>query len=244
MKQFQGTFKRYEKKYLLSEKKYRLLRQRLQDKLNIDNFGKVTICNIYFDTPDHLLIRTSLEKPIYKEKLRLRSYGTPTQYDPVFIEIKKKYKGVVYKRREKMDLSIAEKYLQEAEPLNNPTQITKEIDWFLNFYQDLAPAMYISYNRIAMYGVENSELRVTFDSNLLWREEELSLECGSWGNPLLQEGQRLMEIKIPGTFPLWLSHILDELEIYPISFSKYGLGYQRAEELKKNKEKKGEIKYA
>lgn len=244
MGQYQGIFKRYEKKYLLSEKKYKLLKQRLQDKLSIDDFGKTTICNIYFDTPDHLLIRTSLEKPIYKEKLRLRSYGTPAEGDKVFVELKKKYKGVVYKRREKMELSMAEHYLYDLAPVSQPSQIMKEIDWFLQFYKDIAPAMYISYNRIAMYGMEDPELRVTIDSNILWREKELYLECGSWGNQLLEEDQRLMEIKIPGAMPLWLSHILDELEIYPTSISKYGTGYQQSELQRKNERIKGEIKYA
>ncbi len=244
MSQFQGTFKRYEKKYLLSEKKYKMLRQRFQDKLIIDNFRKSAINNIYFDTPDHRLIRNSLEKPIYKEKLRLRSYGTPSDDDMVYVELKKKYKGVVYKRRVKMELPMAESYLYDLEAVSKPSQITKEIDWFLNFYKGIAPAMYISYNRIAMYGVEDAELRVTFDSDILWREDELWLESGVAGNQLLEEGERLMEIKIPETMPLWLSHILDELEIYPASFSKYGNAYQTSEQLKKNERKKGEIKYA
>ncbi|MDF2819851.1 MAG: hypothetical protein K0R15_292 [Clostridiales bacterium] len=244
MSQFQGTFKRYEVKYLLSEKKYKLLKQRLQDKLEIDNFGKTIICNIYFDTPDNLLIRTSLEKPIYKEKLRLRSYGIPSEGDMVYVELKKKYNDVVYKRRIKMELPMAENYLYDSKPVSEPSQVKREIDWFINFYKELEPAMYISYNRIAMYGIEDPELRVTFDSNILWRKEELWLECGIWGNQLLEEGQRLMEIKIPGSMPLWLSHILDELEIYPTSFSKYGKGYQFSEQLKKNESNKGEIKYA
>jgi hypothetical protein len=244
MSQYQGTFKRYEVKYLLTENKYKMLRLKLQDKLSIDNFGNTTICNIYLDTPEHLLIRNSMEKPIYKEKLRLRSYGTPVEGDTVFVEIKKKYKGIVYKRREKMELAAAERYLYDLEPVNRPTQITKEIDWFLKTYHNLAPAMYIAYNRIAMYGLEDQELRVTFDSNILWREEELWLGCGVWGNPILSEGERLMEIKIPQTMPLWLSHILDELCIYPVSFSKYGRGYQLAEQLKKEEKIKGEKKYA
>jgi len=244
MSQLEGIFERYETKYLLSEKKYKMLKQRLQDKLSIDNFGRTTICNIYFDTPEHLLIRTSLEKPIYKEKLRLRSYGTPSTGDTVFVELKKKYKGIVYKRRVKMELTVAEEYLYDLEPVSQPSQITREIDWFLNFYKNIAPEMYISYNRIAMYGVEDPELRVTFDSNILWREEELWLECGVWGNPLLEESCRLMEIKIPGTMPLWLSHILDDLDIYPISFSKYGNAYMQSERQKKNEREKGEIKYA
>ncbi|MHB8127954.1 MAG: VTC domain-containing protein [Mobilitalea sp.] len=244
MSQYQGTFKRYEVKYLLTEKKYKMLRLKLEDKLSIDNFGNTTICNIYLDTPEHLLIRNSLEKPIYKEKLRLRSYGTPVEGDTVFVEIKKKYKGIVYKRREKMELTAAERYLYDLEPVSRPTQITKEIDWFLKSYHNPAPVMYISYNRIAMYGLEDPELRVTFDSNILWREEELWLGCGVWGNPILEEGQRIMEIKIPQTMPLWLSHILDELHIYPVSFSKYGRGYQQSERLKKEERIKGEKVYA
>jgi hypothetical protein len=246
MGSYQGTFKRYEMKYLLDEKKYKQLRQRLQNMLNVDNFGKTTICNIYFDTPDHELIKTSLEKPIYKEKLRLRSYGTPYEGDTVFVELKKKYKGIVYKRREKMELFTAESYLYDMQPAEVQTQITKEIDWFMKSYRNLQPSMYISYNRIAMYGVEDPELRVTFDSNILWRDEELWLGCGEWGNPILLEGQRLMEIKIPGTMPVWMAHILDELEIYPTSFSKYGRGYLQSLEMKNNTKTntKGEKLYA
>ncbi len=227
MSQFQGTFKRYEKKYLLSEMEYKQLRARLQDKLCVDAYGNTTICNIYFDTPSYQLVRTSMEKPVYKEKLRLRSYGTPQEGDTVFIELKKKYKGVVYKRREKLELNKAENYLYDKKPAMEDSQIIREIDWFLQFYSDIAPAMYIAYDRVAMYGVENSELRVTFDTNILWREDTLFLEAGKYGNALLPEGYRLMEIKIPGTMPLWLSHILDELEIYPTSFSKYGRGYEQ-----------------
>ena len=244
MSGYQDTFKRYELKYLLDERKYKQLRQRLQDKLNVDNFGKTTICNIYYDTPDHRLIKNSLEKPIYKEKLRLRSYGTPYEGDTVFIELKKKYKGIVYKRREKMELYEAESYLHEQETSLKQSQIIKEIDWFMKSYQDLIPAMYIAYNRIAMYGLEDPALRVTFDSNILWREEKLGLGYGMWGNPILEEGQRLMEIKIPRTMPLWLAHILDELEIYPTSFSKYGRGYQQSVKIQKNEKIKGEKIYA
>ncbi|RDU24497.1 polyphosphate polymerase domain-containing protein [Anaerosacchariphilus polymeriproducens] len=237
MNAYQGTFKRYEKKYLLNDKQYFKLKEKTKNQLKIDNYGDITICNIYFDTPNRLLIRSSLEKPIYKEKLRLRSYGIPTLEDNVYIELKKKYKGVVYKRREQMDLASAEDYLYNYKPVKKETQITKEIDWFLKFYKNLEPSMYISYNRTAMYGTEDPELRLTFDSNILYREEDLYLESGIWGKPLLKERQRLMEIKIPGAMPIWLSYILSELEIYPTSFSKYGNGY-------KEMITKGEIKYA
>ena len=247
MERFQGTFKRYEKKYLISEKKYQLLRERLKNRLHIDGFGKVTICNVYFDTPDHHLIRKSLEKPVYKEKLRLRSYGVPSKDYGVFVELKKKYKGIVYKRREKMEITKAENYLYENIQVDKSTQITKEIDWFIHFYKQLLPAMYISYDRIALCSKEDSEFRVTFDNNIRWREEELFLTAGVFGTPLLEEGERLMEVKIPGTMPIWFSHILDELEIYPISFSKYGRGYEQSLLLKQNeiqKTEEGVKKYA
>lgn len=240
----QYIFKRYEKKHLLSDKKYTSLRQRLQGRLEVDKYGVISICNIYFDTPQHLLIRNSIDKPIYKEKLRLRSYGTPADNDMVFIELKKKYKGIVYKRRVSLELMDAEHYLYDGIPVNHTSQVIKEIDWVLHFYQQLIPSMYISYNRVALFGLEQSDLRITFDSNIIWREEDLRLGSGTWGNQLLEDGWKLMEIKIPGVMPLWLSHILDELDIYPVSFSKYGMAYQQSEQRKHKEIRKGEYKYA
>lgn len=247
MKQFQGTFKRYEKKYLLNEIKFEKLKLKLKDKFILDTYGNMTVCNIYFDTPNHQLIRSSLEGSVYKEKLRLRSYGVPGDNDEVFVELKKKYKGVVYKRREKMQLTNAKDYLYDNCPIREKTQVIKEIDWFLMFYKEIIPSMYISYDRTALVGVDDPELRITFDNNILWREERQYLEAGVFGNPLLKKGEVLMEIKIPFTMPIWLSHILDELEIYPTSFSKYGMSYKQSQIVGGNKnftEKKGEIKYA
>lgn len=244
---YKCTFERYEVKYVLNRDQYKQLREKLQDKFEAEQYGKSTICNIYFDTPSHFLIRTSLEKPVYKEKLRIRSYGMPKPEDTVFIELKKKYKGVVYKRRETMELKGAERYLYQGESAGKTTQITKEIDWFLTMHQALAPSMYISYDRIAMYGKEDPELRITFDSNLVWRKEKLSLTDGIWGTPILEPGQRLMEIKILGAMPVWLANLLTELAIYPSSFSKYGKGYLKSEEFKKyqvDQKQKGDEKYA
>ena len=150
MDDFQMTFKRYEIKYLLDEKTYLELRKRLEGKMVVDQYGEKTVCNIYFDTPDSRLIRTSLEKPVYKEKLRLRSYGTPERNSTVFVELKKKYKGVVYKRREDMVLSEAEAYLYQGWKPGFSSQVLREIDWFLKYYGQITPAMYISYERIAM----------------------------------------------------------------------------------------------
>lgn len=161
---------------------------------------------------------------MYKEKLRLRSYGIPTLESDVFVEIKKKFDGVVYKRRVPMKLLEANKYLLKEKQANKKTQITREIDWFLKAYE-LSPKVFIAYDRIALFGKEDEELRITFDTNIRWREENLDLTKGSNGRQLLQPGQVLMEIKIPQVMPLWMCHLLDDLEIRATSFSKYGECY-------------------
>ncbi|MGN0400231.1 MAG: VTC domain-containing protein [Blautia sp.] len=236
MQNCQMTFERYEKKYLLSQEQYENLKLCTERRLIPDEYGKKTICNIYFDTPSARIIRASMEKPIYKEKLRLRSYGVPEQDSMVFVELKKKYKGVVYKRRETMGLEAAEEYLYRGRKPEKGSQVLREIDWFLNYYGEIRPNMYISYDRIALYDVEKPELRVTFDWNILWRDYQLKLQKGSWGNSILDENQYLMEIKIPGAMPVWLGKILDELELYPASFSKYGKAYemQQTQKIRKN----------
>ncbi|MDD3192259.1 MAG: polyphosphate polymerase domain-containing protein [Oscillospiraceae bacterium] len=229
----QGVFQRYEKKYLLNAEQYRALRDGFQPYLEADQYGKSTICNSYFDTPTHQLIRNSLEKPVYKEKLRLRSYGTPQPDTEVFVELKKKYKKVVYKRRIQMPLRQAQAYLYCNERTENPAQIQKEIDWFLDYYPGIAPAMYLSYDRIALRGIEDPSVRVTFDSTIQWRETDLLLTEGSWGKQILEPGQRLMEIKIAGAMPLWMSWMLSENGVFPTSFSKYGKAYLQSAESKK-----------
>lgn len=226
MGSYQMTFKRCEKKYLLNDSQYKEFVKRTGGRLIPDEYGTSTICNIYFDTPDFLLIRTSLDKPVYKEKLRLRSYGTPKKDGPVFLELKKKYKGIVYKRRESMVLSEAEGFLLRQEAPGVESQVLREIDWFLQYYKNIKPAMYIAYDRFAAYDVLEPELRVTFDWNIRFRDQELDLRKGTWGQQILEEGQQLMEIKIPGAMPVWLSGLLDRLNIYPVSFSKYGKAYQ------------------
>ncbi len=219
------TFKRKEIKYLLDEKEYQNLKLRLSQRLVADEHGKSEIRNIYYDTPDFELIRRSLEKPIYKEKLRVRSYGVPDENDPVFVELKKKYKGIVYKRREALALPQAEAYLAGGIEVPKDTQIMREIDWFLSYYNDLVPAMSICYDREAYYSVEDASVRITFDNNIRWRSDRLSLADGAFGRQLLEPGQHLMELKVGGAMPLWLTGLLDALEIYPVSFSKYGKAY-------------------
>lgn len=220
-------FERVEKKYLLNEYQYLELQKVLKGRFQVDNYGKTTINNIYYDTPDSLLIRRSIEKPVYKEKLRVRSYGKADEDTKVFIELKKKYKGVVYKRRTSMKLKDSDSFLAcKTKPQKSP-QIENEIQYFMNFYQDIAPMMYIGYDRIAMFGLENKDLRITFDTNIRYRTDDLRLDKGSHGIQLLEKGQTLMEIKIPGVMPLWLSKELSRLGIFPTNFSKYGRAYTK-----------------
>jgi hypothetical protein len=223
----QPTFQRFELKYLLSDEQYRALLYRLAERIEPDEFYKSTICNLYFDTPDYRLIRTSLEKPVYKEKLRLRSYGVPTPDGKVFLEIKKKYKGVVYKRRIALTLTEAQNYLSGGIRPAQDSQILREIDWFRAFYSELQPAVYLSYDREAYAARENAGLRFTFDTNILYRRERLHLADGVGGQALLEAGQHLMELKVPGAMPVWLAGILSSLSIRPVSYSKYGSAYRQ-----------------
>jgi hypothetical protein len=219
------TFKRYESKYLLSREKYAALWSELEAYLEPDDFFQSTVCSVYYDCEDFHLIRQSIEKPVYKEKLRVRSYNVPSPKDEVFVELKKKYQGVVYKRRISMTAAQAEQYLARHSKPQPETQISREIDWFLKT-NPVSPKVLIASDRRAYRAKENPELRVTFDSSIRWREENLSLMEGDWGQELLNDGQILMELKIPDAAPLWLAHLLSRLEIFPQSFSKYGQCYK------------------
>ena len=175
-----NIFKRYELKFMLTTQQYIQLKELMKKYMQGDEFGKSTICNLYFDTPDYLLIRHSIEKPVYKEKLRLRSYGTPKTDSTVFAELKKKYKSVVYKRRIGMSEQAAMKFLCERKPVKD-TQITREIDYFLDFYNNPKPMVYLSYEREAFFSKTDSDFRMTFDRNILWRDYDLSLCKGVYG---------------------------------------------------------------
>ena len=223
--QIQSCFQRYEKKYRLTRAQQEFLLHAMRPYLEADRYGQYTICNIYYDTDDWHLIRTSLEKPVYKEKLRVRSYGVPGDNDPVFVELKKKYDGVVYKRRITTEAHTAAQLLAGQIPGSTFGQIGREIGWFQSVHQT-APKAFIGYDRLAFAGIENSDLRITFDTNLRWRTTETDLRQGSHGALILPEDEVLMEIKIPGAAPLWLSHLLTEADAFSSSFSKYGYCFQ------------------
>ena len=221
----QTVFSRYEKKYLMPEEVYLALRQRLAPYMEVDQYGLHTICNIYYDTPEFDLIRRSIEKPVYKEKLRLRSYGIPTLDSTVYLEIKKKYNKVVNKRRVPLTLREAYDYVERGNRPAQDSQILREIDFFLRRYP-LQRGVYLAYDRIALFQRENPDFRVTFDHNIRSRRVEMGLEQGDAGTPLLPENYYLMESKIMGAAPLWFTRLLSELKIYPVSFSKYGNIYK------------------
>ena len=224
---YQMTFKRYELKYLLNKKEKEEILLAMKPHMKLDDYGRTVIRNIYFDTENFRLIRRSLEKPVYKEKLRIRSYKPVQITDPVFVEIKKKYKSVVYKRR----LLLPEKTVMESfrtgEPLPVCSQIGDEIQYFREYYKNLQPSVFLSYEREAFYSLEGSDFRVTFDENILYRRNDISLGSEIYGHPLLGKQQTLMEIKTSGGIPLWMSETLTKHHLYKTSFSKYGSAYQR-----------------
>lgn len=222
----QFCFERREKKYILTPEQHEALLAGMAPRLRADGYGRYTICSIYCDTDDFRLIRTSLEKPVYKEKLRLRSYSVPDSRDGVFVELKKKFRGVVYKRRTLLPAAEAAECLRRGAMPEGGDQICREIDWFLRCRR-LSPKAFIACDRTAFAGLEDPGLRVTFDTGLRWRDDALDLRAGDFGEPLTAPRQVLMEVKLPGAAPLWLARLLSETGARPASFSKYGTCYTR-----------------
>ncbi len=221
---YDNTFKRAEVKYLLDVKKYSALIKAVSGYMTKDSYGVHTICNIYFDSDDSVLVRSSLEKPVYKEKLRLRTYGAASDESAAFLEIKKKYNGIVYKRRVEMKYKEAIKYIDGGSvPIEAPQELN-EIDYMIRHY-GLKPKIVICYDRLAMYGNDDKEFRLTFDGNIRSRTDELDLRLGDYGEPLDGQPFKVMEIKTAGAMPLWMTNILTDLRVYPSSFSKYGSIY-------------------
>lgn len=220
-----SVFTRYELKYLVTKEQKNELLKLIDLYMTPDEFGQSSIYNLYYDTATFLLIRRSLDKPVYKEKLRLRSYLRADSDTQVFLELKKKHKDIVYKRRISLSEENATGYFENAFHLPD-TQIGREIDYFKNIYEDLAPRVWITYDRQAFFGKQDDDFRITFDENILWREEDLSLCSEKYGNLLLDEDLVLMEVKVTGGMALWLTHFLTENQIYKTSFSKYGNVYK------------------
>ncbi|MFA6867093.1 MAG: polyphosphate polymerase domain-containing protein [Clostridia bacterium] len=220
-----NVFKRCEMKYLLSSEQYEKIIKCIKEHTKEDEFGLSTIQSLYYDTQNSLLIRRSIESPTYKEKIRVRSYGLAKDDSQVFVELKKKYNNIVFKRRIKLTNNEAKSYMNNNQ-LEKPSQIGVEIDYFKSYYNKLVPSMLLIYNRIAYYSTEIEDLRITFDTNIKFRDYDLELDKGFYGKSILDENLYLMEIKTGTAMPLWLARLLSENLIYKTSFSKYGTAYK------------------
>lgn len=227
------VFNRYEHKYLLNKETYIKIIRIMNTYMELDSYNvnhkPYTIANVYYDTDDDYLIRTSLSKPDYKEKLRLRAYGIPNKKSKVFLEIKKKYRGLVNKRRTALSLNEAYDFVRTSEMpkfknyMNE--QVLREIKYFLSVY-NLKPKVYIAYDRIAYFEKGNPDLRISFDMNIRSRRYELGLDKGDYGELLLERDLYLMEIKTAMAKPLWLTKMLTELDVKRTNFSKYGTEFK------------------
>ncbi len=224
------VFKRHEIKYLLTPAQYSLVLTEISKRLKCDEYGETTIQSLYYDTDTWLLIRNSIERPFYKEKLRARSYGLATPDKKIFLELKKKCDKVVFKRRICLKSKELAPFINSGIGAENG-QIEKEIRYFCQFYGNLKPAMLLLYDRTA-YLDANSDLRITFDRNIRYRVNRLDLCSGLDGKLVLPNGEIMMEIKTSGAYDMWLVQLLNDNGIYKTSFSKYGKAYQIEHKIK------------
>ena len=223
--ELQTVFKRYELKYIITPaQKEKILESTLRY-MALDKYGRTTVRNVYVDTDNYRLIRRSIEKPAYKEKLRIRSYSQVNADGIVFVELKKKFEKVVYKRRLPLRECDATAWICREKECPVNTQISREIDYFISFYENPLPKVFLSYDREAYYDKSGSDFRVTFDDNILCRQTDVSLCSPVYGEPILPQEKTLMELKCSGGIPLWMVEILSREHIYKTSFSKYGTAY-------------------
>lgn len=220
------VMKRVEMKYLLDAEQTEYLRERLKGHMEEDQYGKTSIASLYYDTPTYRLIRASIEKPEFKEKIRLRSYGIATESSPVFLELKRKAYGIVYKRRVQTTIPLVHKFFSGEGDICAPGQINREITVFRDYYKTLVPACMIIYDRTA-YFEPDGDLRLTVDENPRYRTDDLTLTKSMDGISLLDEGWTILEVKVQEAMPIWLARILSEGKIRKGSFSKYGEAYRQ-----------------
>ena len=220
----QNVFKRYEEKYLVSKERGAELREIISRRMEKDTFGEYLVQNLYFDTANRDVIRCSLEKPLYKEKMRLRCYDIPDKESRVFLELKKKYDGIVYKRRIAIPYSALTFRSVQSVVAEETSQVARELDFYMKT-NNVFESVYIAYRRTAFASAECDGLRVTFDTDIRFRTERLDYLHPDCGNTALARDKIVMEIKTPGGMPLWMSRLLSEKNIFPASFSKYGVCY-------------------
>ena len=223
-----NTFMRYEIKYILDPAERRYLEEMMKGIMCLDRYGRTTIRNIYFDTADNRLIRTSVDGPTYKEKLRIRSYKRVSGDGDVFVELKKKYDSVVYKRRVAMKEKDAMFWLADNGEQPGHSQIENEIAYFRAFYNDLSPKVFISYEREAFFPKDGSDIRITLDSNIMARNHDLSLRSGVYGQNIINRDLTILELKVTCAIPSWFIRFIRETGLQKTSFSKYGKYYMNS----------------
>ena len=228
-----NVMKRTELKYRLSKEQVAYFESKILEHMEVDAYGLTSIASLYYDTPDYRLINRSIEKPKFKEKLRLRSYGLAKKDSPLFLEIKRKNDGIVYKRRAKVNQAIMDEYISHSKGIGD-SQIERELHAFLRNYGVLEPKYLIVYDRVA-YFEKDGDLRITIDHNPRYRTDDLDLQTSMEGTPLLEEGEAILEVKVQHSLPLWLSEILSKGKIYQTSFSKVGTAHQK--EMRKLRDK-------
>ena len=220
----QSSFKRCEQKYLITAEQQDALQKTFSQHMISDQYGEYLVQNLYYDTENWDVIRESIEKPAYKEKLRLRCYGEASGTSVFYLELKKKYKGVVYKRRIAISSQLFTSDSIRSIVSEAPSQIAKELGYYLQL-NEVSEKIYISYQRVAFVGIKDYELRVTFDTDICFRLDNLGFSSPDAGQYVLPEGKMLMEVKALGGMPLWMANILSENGIFPASFSKFGVCY-------------------
>lgn len=220
----QLTFRRREIKFVLTDDQRDDLTSLMRGHMSADEYGPSTVCSVYFDTPSFLLARRSMGDPPYKEKIRARSYGVCGDHTPVFVELKKKCDGIVYKRRCTLPPADAQALLAGARAPQN--QVERELDYAICRYEGLAPAVFVAYDREAFYNPLDHDYRMTFDRCVRVRWDHLSLDWDDRGIRILPEGQSILEVKTSSAIPLWLVRYLDEEKIYKTTWSKYGAAYR------------------
>lgn len=218
-------FRRVEKKYIIDKNQYELIKKGIENEMDLDPHGKSTICNLYLDDDRYSLIKHSLDKPVYKDKLRIRSYNVANLDSDVYVEVKKKYEGIVSKRRIKAKLIDVYAYLNKEKDIPSAkSQVGKELDYYFTFY-NLHPTAYITYDREAYYAKNDNGFRITFDTNIQARDYDLLLDKGIYGKRIFDEDKILMEVKTLGGIPMWFVRMMSEYEIRQGHFSKYGATY-------------------
>lgn len=228
------TFKRHEKKYILTKDQHDRLVDLISSHMKKDKFSEekpYLIRNVYLDTINNDMVRVSCDKPIFKEKLRIRKYGDYNDgKDKYFLEIKRKYAGVVYKRRVEMNKNELHQFTLKGilpdgkSPLE--TQILHELSYLFKLYKPI-PKSFISYERTAYYDINDSEFRLTFDNNLYSRRDDFSFDSDYKETILLPPDHYLMEVKVGNGMPLWFANALSEIGARPGSFSKYGTDFKQ-----------------